>query len=221
LLDHLRVMSTAIDPTRRTYATLQAAVRHFNRALFAGALPPCLVTFQRRANALGYFAHDRFEHREDRSTTDEIALNPKHFNDRPPEETLSTLVHEMVHLKQHHFGQPGRGRYHNAQWADMMEAIGLMPSSTGAPGGKRTGDRVSHWIVEGGPFSLACAAFLAKHDGLLWGDRPVEPKSGGKRSKYVCPEDGIAAWARPGVRLVCGEHSGAGVPMIELTTSPV
>jgi hypothetical protein len=57
-------MSTAIDPTRRTYATLQAAVRHFNRALFAGALPPCLVTFQRRPNALGYFAHDRFEHRQ-------------------------------------------------------------------------------------------------------------------------------------------------------------
>ena len=86
--------------------------------------------FQRRANALGYFAHDRFEHREDWSTTDEIALNPKHFNERPPEDAPSTFVHEMAHLKQHHFGKPGRGRYHNAAWADMMEAIGLMPSST-------------------------------------------------------------------------------------------
>jgi hypothetical protein len=53
----------------------------------------------------------------------------------------------------------------------MMEAIGLMPSSTGALGGKRTGDRVSHWIVPGGPFDLACQAFLAEQEGLLWGDR--------------------------------------------------
>jgi hypothetical protein len=44
-------MLTTVDPTRRTYATLQAAVRHFNRALFNGALPPCLVTFQRRAHS--------------------------------------------------------------------------------------------------------------------------------------------------------------------------
>jgi hypothetical protein len=56
-------MSTRTDPTKRTYATLQTAVRHFNATLFEGALPPCLVTFQRRSNALGYFAHNRFEHR--------------------------------------------------------------------------------------------------------------------------------------------------------------
>ena len=129
----------------------------------------------------------------------------------------------MVHLEQHHFGNPGRGRYHNKQWADMMSAIGLEPSSTGKPGGKRTGDRVSHWIVDGGPFDGACKAFLAKHDGLIWGDRPVEPmSSGGKRAKYVCPDEdcGLAAWARPGVQLLCGEHNGA-LPMVEQSPAPV
>jgi predicted SprT family Zn-dependent metalloprotease len=135
-------MNTTLgDPTKKTYATLQAAVGHFNRRLFDNALPPCLITFQRRANALGYFAHDRFEHRDERSTTDEIALNPKHFNERPPEDTLSTLVHEMVHLRQHLVRQSRRGRYHNKQWADWMSEIGLEPSSTGRPGGKRTGEQ--------------------------------------------------------------------------------
>ncbi len=71
----------------------------------AAALPGHLPA---RANTLGYFAHDRFEHRDEGGTTDEIALNPKHFNERPPEETLSTLVHELVHLRQHWFGKPGR-----------------------------------------------------------------------------------------------------------------
>ena len=166
-----------MDPTKTTYAELQAAWRHFNKALFGNQLPPCLVTLQRRANARGYFSSERFEHRVDRSTTDEIALNPKHFVDRSPADTLSTLVHEMVHLKQQHFGKPARGRYHNKQWADWMADSGSSPPSTGEPGGKRTGDRVSHYIVEGGPFDLACQAFLAKHQGLLWGDRPSRAKA--------------------------------------------
>ena len=131
-----------MDPTKTTYAELQAAWRHFNKALFGNQLPPCLVTLQRRANARGYFSSERFEHRVDRSTTDEIALNPKHFVDRSPADTLSTLVHEMVHLKQQHFGKPARGRYHNKQWADWMAELGLEPTNTGEPGGKRTGDRV-------------------------------------------------------------------------------
>jgi hypothetical protein len=88
------------------------------------------------------------------------------------------------------------------------------------PGGKRT--RRSRLALDpaDGPFDIACRAFLAKQEGLLWGDRPVEPKSGGKRSKYVCPEDGIAAWARPGVRLLCGERSDAGVVMAKLAPTP-
>jgi predicted SprT family Zn-dependent metalloprotease len=143
------VVHTSDDPTQATYSTLQAAVAHFNEQLFDGALPPCLITFQRKAGALGYFSAERFENRVDRATTDEIALNPKHIVQRPPEDTLSTLVHEMVHLWQHHFGKPGRGRYHNKEWADRMSELGLEPSGTGKPGGKRTGDRVSQLHRDG------------------------------------------------------------------------
>jgi hypothetical protein len=50
---------------------------------------------------------------------------------------LSTLVHEQAHLWQHHFGKPGRGRYHNREWAAKMVEIGLIPSATGEPGGKQ------------------------------------------------------------------------------------
>ena len=77
-------------------------------------------------------------------------------------------------------------------------------------------------IVAGGPFDVACQAFLAKHEGLLWGDRPVESKGGGgKRSKYVCPAEdcGLAAWARPGVQIHCAEHDPA-IPMAEQSPAP-
>ena len=67
---------------------------------------------------------------------------------------------------------------------------------------KRTGDRVTHYIVEGGPFDLACRTFLAMREGLLWGDRPVEPATGGKRSKYVCPDTDCKSL--PGRGRACG-----------------
>jgi predicted SprT family Zn-dependent metalloprotease len=69
---------------------------------------------------------------------------------------MSTIVHEMVHHWQHHLGKPSRSTPHNTEWANKMEAIGLMPSSTGQPGGKRTGHRVADYILPGGAFIKAC-----------------------------------------------------------------
>ena len=81
--------------------------------------------------------------KDGKEVTDEIALNPSHFRDRSTEQSLSTLVHEMTHLEQHHFGKPSRAGYHNKQWAGMMKAVGLIPSDTGAPGGKEVGQKVT------------------------------------------------------------------------------
>src|SRR5262245_32979605 len=93
----------------RTYTSLDAAYDHFNRALFGGALPPCLITMQRRRGSYGYFSGGRFARLAAAAeVTDEIALNPATFARRTPREILSTLVHEMVHLWQHHCGAPGR-----------------------------------------------------------------------------------------------------------------
>jgi hypothetical protein len=214
-------MYTTQDPTKATYVTLQAAWRHFKKSLSDNTLPPCLVTLQRKHGMYGYFGRGMFGHRTDGSATDEIAINASAILQRTPEQTLSTLAHEMVHLWQHHFGRPGRGRYHNKEWADRMAELGLEPTSTGKPGGRRTGDRVTHMIVEGGPFAVACATFLAKHEGLAWGDRP-RPRngSGGTRSKYVCGECGLAAWARPGVQMLCNEHE-PGAAMVERAATSV
>jgi hypothetical protein len=127
----------------RTYASLDAAYKHFNTMLFGGLLAPCLITLQRRKGTYGYFVAERMaelDDGEDRAV-DEIALNPAEFPGRSPKEILSTLVHEMAHLWQHHYGTPSRGRYHNAEWAAKMKAVGLIPSHTGRPGGRETGRR--------------------------------------------------------------------------------
>lgn len=173
---HNTIMDATVfpTPTAQNYAELQLAYDHFNQALFEGSLPACLITLQREKKTCGYFSSERFADL-DGQTTDEIALNPAYFAVVPLVETMQTLVHEMVHLWQAHFGDPGRGRYHNAEWADKMEAIGLMPSSTGKPGGKRTGDRMADYAIEDGPFLKACAELMTKNFRLSWYDRYPAP----------------------------------------------
>jgi predicted SprT family Zn-dependent metalloprotease len=207
-------MSTAAkrsNPTQRTYKTLDDAYRFFNERLFCGKLPPCLITMQRSAKAYGYFAGGRFGSPDGKEVTDEIALNPSHFSSRTTEQSLSTLVHEMAHLQQHHFGKPGRTSYHNKEWAAMMKAVGLIPSDTGAPGGREVGQSVSHYIADGGAFAKACAELIASgFDPLyieLWaeGGKEKRKKKAASKTKYTCPDCDANAWAKPETALICGD----------------
>lgn len=158
-------------PTTEAYSELQTAYDHYNRALFGGKLPSCLITLQREKRSYGYFSAKRFVHRHDKVTTDEIAINPSYFAVVPLVEVMQTLVHEMVHAWQHHFGKPGRRSYHNHEWAAKMEAIGLMPSATGKPGGARTGEKMADYPIAGGPFMRATEQLLAQDFGISWLDR--------------------------------------------------
>ena len=170
------------NPTAKTYAALNRAFDFFNDWLFGGELPACLVTLQRKNKAYGYFAGGRFGSKDGAEITDEIALNPSHFKSRTDEQSLSTLAHEMAHLWQHHFG-------------------------------KETGQSCSHYIVQAGPYTRAFAELAAQPDFSalyveLWDDADARKKRKAKsasKTRYTCPSCELHAWAKPGVRLVCGE----------------
>lgn len=208
-------------PTKETYDQFQLAYDRLNTGLFGSELPNCLITLQRRKRTFGYFSGDRFT-RHDGQATDEIALNPAHFRDRPIPEILATLAHEMVHLWQHHFGKAGRGRYHNRQWAEKMKELGLQPSDTGEEGGKETGDKIHHTIIPDGRFDKVVNRLLARDFAITWMEKPEASAAGtvsrenengkesksGKRVKYVCAEANceLKAWAKHEAKLVCGHH---------------
>lgn len=220
---------TRLRPTNETYGRFQQVYELYNKRLFDDALPNCLITLQRRRRSYGYFCGDRFG-REDGKTTDEIALNPSHFRDRPLTEVLATLAHEMVHLWQHHHGTPGRGRYHNREWADKMKVVGLQPTDTGEEGGKETGDSVHHLVVPDGSFERLTKSIIAKGFAIRWKERPriapagaeeaaesattAKEKKSGKRIRYLCSHDdcGQKAWAKHDANLICGDHMAAMVP---------
>ena len=194
------------DPTGEQFAAFGAMFAHFNATIFGGELRPVLLNFSRRAKAHGFFAPERWE--RGATVRHEISLNPSTLKSRPAHAVAATLVHEMVHLWQQDHGKPGRRGYHNAEWAAKMRTVGLIPSTTGAPGGAETGERVTHYIQEGGPFARA---FESMNDAcrLPWAceepDAPKGPAKPANKIKYTCPACDANAWGKPGLALVCGD----------------
>jgi predicted SprT family Zn-dependent metalloprotease len=204
-----RTKQKPVAVTEREYSGLQHAYDFFNGELFHAKLPQLLVTLQRKANSYGYFSPDSFQSRTGSSGTHELALNPNAFPGRSDEEILSTLVHEMTHHAQYISGHPGRPGYHNKEFAELMHNIGLQTSSTGLPGGKKTGQKMSHYILDGGPYQgayrkLKASGFVLNWESLADTESRKPPES---KVKYTCPDCRFNAWAIPSGRLFCArEH---------------
>jgi len=196
-------------PTREQYGAFDAIYTFFNAELFNGELPPVMLTFSRRARHAGHFIGTRWQSASDENRcVGEIAFNPDTV--REPREMAQTIVHEMCHLWQFVNGTASRGSYHNKIWATHMESIGLMPSNTGKPGGKKTGQSVMDYVIDGGPFDKA---FAKLPDGALLpfitvvSDTPTscegaenlepeEPPKDTSKSKYTCPVCSFNCWAK-------------------------
>jgi hypothetical protein len=208
-------------PTSLTATDHDHAYDFFNARLFSHTLPRCLITLSSgRKHAAGYFRPTFFSQDRETEVVDEIGMNPEHFKDLTT--YLSTLVHEMAHLWQARFGKTGRRGYHNRAWASKMLELGLSPFNVAHPE-EMTGIRVSHTIMAGGPFEVACQALLATGFSVRWkhvpGELPEEAleepepedpkvalrKEQKKASKtpFHCPKCGMKAWSKPTSRLMC------------------
>lgn len=105
--------------------------------------------------------------------------------------------------------KPSRSGYHNKEWATKMESIGLKPSDTGQPGGKRTGQKVSHYIIEGGKFETSVESLLGNGFKLNWQGNIDSDDNGSKcknksKTKFSCSKCRQNAWAKSKAVLVCG-----------------
>lgn len=208
-----------INPSKDVYGALIFLFEYFNQRLFHATLPNCIITLPKgRKTALGYFWGKNWARTNRSDVCDEIALNPMFFQGSSPERILSTLVHEMVHLQQCHFGKPGKGAYHNKEWGRLMRKVGLFPSSTGKEGGAETGRRVSHFIEEDGAFQRVCKELLEQGFTIPWHvisppnkekendeeGNDIARKKRESKTKYTCPDCELKAWAKPNVFILCG-----------------
>jgi predicted SprT family Zn-dependent metalloprotease/ribosomal protein S27AE len=195
-------------PTTETYMGLERAFNHFNAKLFDDRLPPVVFTLRAGRKAHGYFWAEQFTHRQDGDPTHEIAMNPATMS-RELVDVLSTLVHEMTHLEQQEYGKPGKNGNHNKEWVGLMERIGLIPSNTGQPGGKKTGRQMTHYIDPNGDFLTAASELVDTGFDLPFFTKPREGAKAKKKDlskvKRTCPCCDANAWAKQGSRLICGD----------------
>lgn len=172
------------------YQQFQNAYDFYNERLFDGELQDCLIVFQRKTRTFGYISYDRHSIVGDTQYLHELALNPDYFAYRTVIETLSTLVHEMCHLKQHMDGTETRKTYHNKEFSTLMFERGLQTSHTGEEEGKPVGQNMSHYILPDGKFLEVTLEFLRETDFKNFYDRftpnYIEPSDFYRRSlKFI------------------------------------
>jgi hypothetical protein len=194
-------------PTDRTYSELDRAYVDFNAELFDGELPGCLITLTRRRHSQGFLKLGQFCSSDRSETTDEIGLNPQRFDGVPDDEIQATLVRLMVHQwRAYQDRPPKKPNYCDELCARKMESVGLVPTDTGKPGGRRTGSGIGHLILEDGLFAYVCAARKFDRDRLFYDlAREQDPKQRRNKSTFICPDCGEKNkyWGRPGLRWVC------------------
>jgi hypothetical protein len=192
-------------PTPTQFSAYQQAFDYLNKTLYANSLPDCMLSFsRRRSSSHTLFTSGQWQ-KEAGSTTPEISLNVKQLRECEPIEVVATLAREMVHLWQERFGKPACNGYYNREWAEKMKEIGLIPSATGLPGGKETGQGVKHFIEPDGQFEQA---FHKMPPSYLWPFRPAafesqKVKRHSEKVLYQCTGCGTKVWGKRGLGLVC------------------
>lgn len=204
-----------VKPTEKQYQVLQDAFDYFNEALFKDSLPQVMLTLNRERNTFGYYVPSIWTDDKGVEQWGEIALNPDYIlkdGKRTDKEVYSTLVHEMCHLWQEYDGSAPRRCYHNKDFSEKMERVGLITSSDGTPNGKRTGQHVTHYIKEGGAFDLA---FQAMPKELLIPCHTLFSLKGEAKKKikkarpktvtYFCPKCGATVKGKEDTNVICGD----------------
>jgi predicted SprT family Zn-dependent metalloprotease len=201
-------------PTLAQYGDFEAAYAHLNRGLFDNALPDVMFTLARTRHTNGYIIPEGFNAQtEAGERVAEIGLNPETFANRTPREVLSTLAHEMAHFNLYLDGRMPKNGYHCKRWGKQMKAIGLHPSSTGQPGGKETGIKMTHYIIQGGPFQASATALLSAGWALNYFATPTteaekarKRKQRASKTAYVCPCCDAKVWGKPGLNVSCEDE---------------
>lgn len=199
-------MSRAVSQLEHIYNSL-------NADFFSGELPVPIVTVQSKPGTMGHCSVAKvWRRKEDKTHELNIAAEVLNY---PIEETLDTMLHEMVHLycRQHDIREVSRGgSYHNKKFKEIAEAHGLTCYQTGKYGWNTTpGDNLVEYALNKGwsEILLGRNAFPpAMRTGATGTAQTGAATPGGKRPsstrKVVCPACGQSVRATKKVNIICG-----------------
>lgn len=201
-------MSRAVGQLEKMYSNL-------NLDFFGGALPVPIITVQSKPGTMGHCTVAKVWQRPNDSTYElNVAAEVLNY---PIEETLDTLLHEMVHLwcRENGIKEVSRnGRYHNKRFKEEAEARGLECIYTGEKFGWNTtpGDRLVEYALSKDwneirinrgtvpPMIFTGTGGTAAQPGAQAGTGGKRPSS---TRKLQCPKCGCSVRATKTVRIMC------------------
>lgn len=202
-------MSRAVSQLEHIYNSL-------NTDFFDGTLPVPIITVQSKPGTYGHCSVARVWQRPDGNTYElNIAAEVLNY---PIEETLDTMLHEMVHLycRENGIKEVSRGgKYHNGKFKAEAERRGLTCVPRGQYGWNTTpGDNLIEYAMEKGWNEIRIGrnntppGIRVEATGTAVQQGPES--NGGKERrpsstrKLVCPKCGQSVRATKTVHIICG-----------------
>lgn len=187
-------------------AALQAAFNAINKNFYGGELEKVVITVKegKKKSAFGWIEVAK-NWRQGKEQRHEINISADYLGERSVEDTIVTLMHEMVHLYniQHNIKDTTRsGIYHNKRFKEAAEAHGLEVEQIDKIGWSRTTAKpqTKQWIAENIPIS-SFGIYKQSADMVRGG----KAKTKQSMVKKVCPICGNIARVTSEYKLVCGE----------------
>lgn len=205
----------------RACGYLEKIYRELNADWFGGELEEPIITIQSTPRAYGHvtcgkvWQSKKFENEEERGQKYELNLGAETL-DRPIEETVATMLHEMVHIYNmtHDIKDTSRGTtYHNRRFKEKAESVGLIIEKTPGIGWSVTSpsDDLILYIAEKGWNDIMISR--REIQGIFIGTGGLKPKDGAdgekppkkpsSTRKYVCTCCGNSVRATKNVNIMC------------------
>lgn len=200
-------MSRAVSQLEHIYNSL-------NADFFSSSLPLPIITVQSKPGTYGHFTPSKVWKRKDDQTYElNIAAEVLNY---PIEDTIDTMLHEMVHLycRENGIKDTSRGgKYHNGRFKAEAERVGLECFQTGQYGwNTRPGNKIVEYALEKGWNEIrigrnSFTGFIRTGTGGTEPATGAGVQMGGKRPsstrKLQCPCCGNSVRATKAVRIMC------------------
>lgn len=200
----------------RAIGYLEKMYRQLNKDYFNGELEEPIITIMSTPRAYGHVTCGRVWKAKDREQY-ELNIGAGTL-DRPIENVVSTLLHEMVHIfhLQNDIQDTSRGNtYHNKKFKEKAESVGLIIDHDPRIGFSITSpsDGLILYICEQGwnDIMLNRNEYTRISTGVGTatgsGGVPVQPpvKKPSSTRKYICPKCKMSVRATKDVNILCGD----------------
>lgn len=199
-----------LTKTSRTAGYLEKMYRQLNADMFNGELEECIITLQPTPKSYGHVTDSKVWKLKDTNRY-ELNISADALN-RPIENIVATLLHEMVHIYNIMNGiqDTSRGRtYHNKNFKTKAENVGLIIEKDNKIGWSITtpSEKLIDYIIDQGWTDI----YMARNNGYqpeksknpnASGDTEKRPSS---TRKYICPCCKNSVRATKIVNIICGD----------------